>query len=343
MSIDQARKIFDSYEGHKITKELVEEIAYSSQKNMSFKEAQESIKRYFDLDISESVITQIAENIGNKVYKNDIEKAENVHENFEQLIPDVKENDKEKCNLNILVDGSMLSIKTQEGLCWKEMKLGMVYKDNNKIKMTNGKNIITEKDYVAYLGSPDKFRQLLLNSAIKNGYGRTENTVFIADGAKWLWNICEDLFPDAIQILDYYHLSENVYKYANLLYPDKEKEMVKWAETVLKDIKEGRIDDVIDSLPDINYNNKDSKQAIPNLKGYLQNNRNRVNYKEYKNKGFSIGSGAVESGNKKVIQQRLKQSGMHWSHSGGQNIASLRVKYCSNKWDEVENIIHNAA
>ncbi len=236
-SIDPARETFDLYEGHKITRELVEEIAYSAQKNMSFKEAQESILRYFDLDISESVITEIAESIGNKVYKNDIEKAETVHENFEQLMPDIREKDKEKCNLNIMADGSMVSIKTQEGLCWKEMKLGMVYKDNNKIKMTNGKNIITEKDYVAYLGSPDKFRQLLLNSAIENGYGTTKNTVFIADGAQWLWNICDDLFPDAIQILDYYHLSENVYKYANVLYPDDETEKVKWAKTVLTNIK----------------------------------------------------------------------------------------------------------
>lgn len=128
-----------------------------------------------------------------------------------------------------------------------------------------------------------------------------------------------------------------------MLYPDDEKEKVKWAETVLTNIKQGRINDVITNLPVIEHFNKDSDQNIPNLKGYLQNNKNRVNYKEYKKRGFCIGSGAVESGNKKVIQQRLKQSGMHWSHSGGQNIASLRVKYCSNKWDEVENIIYNAA
>ena len=309
---------------------------------MSFAEAKEEIERYLDINISESLIIKIAENIGNKINQKDIEEAETIYENYEQYIPDVKESNKENCTLNVLADGSMVSITEQKGACWKEMKLGMVYKDNNTIKMINGKHIITEKDYVAYLGSPEKFKQLLLKNAIDNGYGTTSDVVFIADGARWLWNICDELFPDAVQILDYYHLSENFYKYAKQLYPSDEEQRKKWVNAALKDIKEGRIDNVIERIPELDIK-PDKNIDVPNLKGYLLNNKDRINYQEYKKKGYCIGSGAIESGNKKVIQQRLKQSGMHWSRQGGQSIASLRTKYCSSNWDKVEEFIYNAA
>jgi hypothetical protein len=122
------------------------------------------------------------------------------------------------------------------------------------------------------------------------------------------------------------------------LFSDNNAKIINWSETVLKEIKEGKIDDVVNKLPD-----KTNNEETPDLKGYLINNKGRMNYQEYKEKGYCIGSGAIESGNKKVIQQRLKQSGMHWSCQGGQSIAILRTKYCSNKWEEVEEFIYEIA
>lgn len=66
----------------------------------------------------------------------------------------------------------------------------------------------------------------------------------------------------------------------------------------------------------------------------------RINYKFYKDNDYYIGSGAIESANKMVIQQRMKQSGMRWSVNGGQYIATLRTKHESNRWDEVTNVIN---
>lgn len=97
------------------------------------------------------------------------------------------------------------------------------------------------------------------------------------------------------------------------------------------------MDEVLASLPDL----KDVKlpAQVPNLRVYIQNNRGRIDYRRYKSKGYYIGSGAIESGNKLVIQQRMKQSGMRWSTSGGQYIAALRAKYTSNQWDKVRDAI----
>lgn len=335
--------MFSIYKEHKITVDLVIEIARCSQKNSSFKEAKEDIKHFLDINISESVITQIAEDIGNEVHKNDIKIAEAIDENYQEYIPEVKEKDKKDCTLYIMADGSMLSIKTEDnGVCWKENKLGMVYSDNNQLKRIDGKNIITEKEYVSYLGSPQSFKKMLMKAAINNGYGSIKKVVFIGDGAQWIWNMCDELFPDAVQILDFYHLSENVHKFGEYLYPDNDSRRKQWVEKTLNEIKKGDIDTIIEQLPDkiTDYNDE---QNTPNLKTYLINNKTRVNYDEFKDQGYIIGSGSVESAHGKVIQQRLKQPGMHWSPRGCQGIASLRTKYCSDQWYQVEEIVFEKA
>ena len=76
--------------------------------------------------------------------------------------------------------------------------------------------------------------------------------------------------------------------------------------------------------------------GVPNLRNYLTNNRNRINYRALQQQGIKVGSGAVESGNKMVIQQRMKQSGMRWNVKSGQYVASLRAKNASGRWLDVE-------
>ena len=80
--------------------------------------------------------------------------------------------------------------------------------------------------------------------------------------------------------------------------------------------------------------------GVVNLYKYMTNNKERINYNSFEEKGYYIGSGAIESGNKTVIQQRMKQSGMRWGVAGGQYIAALRAKYESNMWDNnVQEVI----
>ena len=205
------------------------------------------------------------------------------------------------------------------------------------LKTKDGKVIITDKEYVTYFGEVGEFKKLVFDAAARAGYGRIKEVAVIGDGAHWIWNMCEELFPDAVQILDYYHLSENVHKFGRFLYPENDIEMKRWSKNILNKIDKGQIDEVIGGLPDIK--GKKLPVQTPNLKVYLDNNRKRIDYKDYKEKGYYVGSGAIESGNKLVIQQRMKQSGMRWSVPGGQQIAALRAKYSSDKWDVVQDVI----
>lgn len=102
-------------------------------------------------------------------------------------------------------------------------------------------------------------------------------------------------------------------------------------------LEEGRVQDAIDIAKNTRVEN--IPVGTVNLPDYMEKNKHKINYKKFKNEGYFIGSGAIESGNKMVIQRRMVQSGMHWSIEGGQYIATLRAKYESGLWSEVEEVI----
>jgi hypothetical protein len=77
----------------------------------------------------------------------------------------------------------------------------MVFKDGMIINKNKGRKIIVEKEYVAHLGTAEEFKKMLWLTAVRNGYQEVKEVVFLGDGAKWLWNMAKELFPDAVFIL----------------------------------------------------------------------------------------------------------------------------------------------
>jgi hypothetical protein len=314
-------------------------LTYSGQVAMSFEKASELINKFTGIEVSESMIRSVTEEAGEKVFNSDMKHADESYKNPEIAAPYLLEKDKKEGVLYIMMDGSAVNTIHQDdsGSSWREMKLGLVFADYNRIRTKNGKFIITEKEYVTYFGEVGEFKKLIFDAAARAGYGKIKEVVMIGDGAHWIWNMCDELFPDAVQILDYYHLSENVHKFGRYLYPYNDIEMKKWSKSTLEKVDKGEITQLIEELPDLE--GVKLPLQVPNLKTYMKNNKNRIDYAEYKGKGYYIGSGAIESGNKMVIQQRMKQSGMRWSVAGGQQIAALRAKYASDKWDKVSKVI----
>lgn len=88
---------------------------------------------------------------------------------------------------------------------WHETKLGVIMSSNimEIIQSSDDTHFkIKEKEYVNYFGAVDTFEKLLFAAALRNGYGQHETTVIVSDGAPWIFNMKDKLFPDAIHILD---------------------------------------------------------------------------------------------------------------------------------------------
>ena len=146
----------------------------------------------------------------------------------------------------------------------------------------------------------------------------------------------EELFPDSQQILDFYHLCENVNTYAKHLYGSEPHQYADWANETCAMLKKSRWQDVLNDLD----NRKKPSNCPVDLYGYITNNIPNIDYVSYLDEGYFIGSGAIESGNKSVLQQRLKQAGMRWNVQTAQYLLTLRAKYKSGLWiQEVERPI----
>jgi len=240
--------------------------------------------------------------------------------------------------LYIQTDGAALNTRSKddEGSTWRENKLGLVFSSDNIRYWTDAKgrkqHRIYKREYVSYVGGVDIFKWLLLSCAVRNGYGKYMKTIFIGDGATWIRNMVSELYPDAQQILDFFHLSENVYKFAKALFNMDEQRYRPWAEDLCERLKASKYDGVLCDLRE--YKEKPLPNSDINLYNYIENNIDNIDYAKYLQEGYFIGSGAIESGNRLVLQQRLKQPGMRWNEHTAQPLLTLRAKYESGLWEK---------
>lgn len=163
--------------------------------------------------------------------------------------------------------------------------------------------------------------------------GTFSKIVCIADGAREIWNYFKAQYPDAIFILDYFHAAEHLSRLSKLLFKSSSEAEIwfKKYRHILKNDQNG----VAKVIRAIRYRRSlvpKNKDVETELK-YLQHNRKKMDYFEYKKNNLPIGSGVVEAACKNLIAARLKKSGMSWSTTGGQYILELRALILSNRWE----------
>ena len=316
----------------KMTREMMCEVSFWAQNQTSYKAAEEIIYKVHGVLIRANTVRAIADYVGKIIFEQDTEEANAIYKNMKAI-----EYAKDKKGiLYIQMDGAALNtrIKDKDGSSWRENKLGMVFSSDNIRTTVNKKgekvSKILKKEYTSYIGSVNEFKKYLFACAVKNGYGKYEKTVILSDGATWIRNMCEELFPDAIQILDLFHLCENTYSYAKSIFKGEETKYVPWAEVIIKKLKNSETREALEIIK--KFKNRKLQKGVVNLYNYVNNNITKIDYKKYLENGYYVGSGAIESGNKVVLQKRLKLAGMRWNEITAQYLLSLRTKSESGLW-----------
>jgi len=157
--------------------------------------------------------------------------------------------------------------------------------------------------------------------------------VCIADGARDLWRYFRRKYPEAIHVVDFFHVCEYLSKLSELLFADplEAQAWYKKYRTILKEDPRG----AAKLLRAARYRRSITKKN-PEIEAeikYLQQNKTRMNYFEFRLKGLPIGSGVVEAACKNLIGARMKKSGMRWTIDGGQTVLTLRSLMLSNRWE----------
>lgn len=232
------------------------------------------------------------------------------------------------------VDGSMIFTDQQ----WREVKLARVFASQHIVDGLGPSRAqaIEQSEYTAHLGGHEAFLEKFFATTDKYA-ALGERLVFLSDGARWIEQAISQRYPQATQILDFYHVVEYLGAFAHVAIADVETRQ-RWIAQQKALLLAGRVAEVIETVA--RYRGSGViKEQRERLLRYYRFNQRRMRYDEYIRRGLSIGSGAIESAHRTVVQRRMKLSGQRWTSTGAEHMLNLRACSLSGKWNLLESLI----
>lgn len=167
---------------------------------------------------------------------------------------------------------------------------------------------------------PSDFAQRVRREARRRGFEHATRQVVLGDGAAWIWNLADEYFPRAVQIVDRFHAKQHLSDVAKAIYGGGSDLATQWAHQRHDQLDAGDIDLIIACLD----RHAKNCEAARKCSDYLQTNHHRMRYHDFHAQGLCTSTGVVEAGCKVAIGTRLKRAGMHWTLSGANAIIALR-------------------
>ena len=160
--------------------------------------------------------------------------------------------------------------------------------------------------------------------------------VCLMDGQRSLWEQQRKYFPQAIPIIDIFHVSERLWQAAYCFHNEGSAEAEKMVCRYFKMLLEGKVDSVIRSFQARQCSlSKTKKEILVGVIKYYKNNKQYMQYDEYLDKGYPIGSGAIEGACRHLVKDRMERTGMRWEIEGAQAMLNTRSAYINNEWDKL--------
>jgi len=228
----------------------------------------------------------------------------------------------------VSLDGGMVNIR---GEGWKEFKVGSVYdiqlrlerepNTHELLDMPHAVNIA----YTAVLGDVTAFAPALWRIAVAKGVPTAQDSSVTADGAEWIWNLVADYFPDSVQIVDYFHAKQHLVSAAQALFPTQAEQAQSWLRSHTDLLYRGQVRPITRTL---------DKAGLSVHSHYFHTHQRRMNYLEFREAGWPIGSGSVES-EVKQYKTRLTAAGMRWSRPGANRMFVIRGAVLDRSFDSL--------
>jgi hypothetical protein len=306
-----------------------------------FDQGRQQMKLLADLEVTTKAVERTAEAIGADIAARE---QEEIHRATQLQLPIVI--GKPIPLMYVQLDGTGVPVVQKETLGragktegqpahTREAKLGCVFTQTTCDEEGFAIRDPGSTTYVGAIEPAQEFGLRLYLEACKRGWHRAQKKVVIGDGAEWIWNIAEQHFPGAIQIVDLYHARQHLWELARKLFPNEQAEQQRWMVFHKGDLlDEGKIEALVVSLRSIDSSNPELTEKIRIEANYFETNTERMRYPEYRAQHLFVGSGVIEAGCKAIIGSRCKQSGMFWTVRGANAILALRCCYFNGRFEE---------
>jgi hypothetical protein len=235
--------------------------------------------------------------------------------------------------LYLSADGAFVPLVGGE---WTEVKTLVIGEVGEPVQEKGEWVVHTRKlSYFSRLAEASDFNHLALVETHRRGVENAGQVGAIQDGAEWLQGLVDWHRPDALRILDFPHAGGYVAKIGQATFGADTPELAAWLKTQLHALKHQGPDPVLAELQERVLEPPGAASLeLPKALAYLEKRKPQMHYPTFQAQGWPIGSGATESGNKLVVEARLKGAGMHWARAHVDPMLALRNIVCNDRWPE---------
>jgi hypothetical protein len=217
---------------------------------------------------------------------------------------------------------------------WREPKVITIYEiDAEGWKRNRGL-----LRYDATMGDADETFALIATHLLSIGGQHAEEWIFICDGACWIWERVPALIEavgfdkeKVTQIVDFYHAMEHLHALSDEIGGMKKRQKLRWFNRMKNFLKSGQIKELLRECEPL-CRGRNAKQ-IRKLLPYFDKNKKRMDYAAFKAQAKPIGSGAVESCVRRVVNLRFKGNGIFWKENTAEGLLHMRAQLLSGQWD----------
>ena len=236
--------------------------------------------------------------------------------------------------MTVSMDGAMVNIR---GEGWKEVKTVAISAVEAVVNETTGEPEVhlNRHSYRSGLWEAKEFAKQQWAEGCRRGLDRSKTLVSVNDGAVWIWLIVQMCWAPCVEILDWWHLVEKLWEVAAVWFSQDQAATTGWVESQKDHLWQRGGRPVIRAIRQLCPRGQPLPEKVRQVVHYLFTHRTRIHYHQFRQAGYPIGSGTVESAGKVVMQERMKQAGMRWSRDNAQAMLALRSILLSDRWDEV--------
>ena len=225
--------------------------------------------------------------------------------------------------------------KTEENRVeWHEWKTGVYYRHEQAGVSAGGRGVLAEKVVIGWQGDPVEFGRRLHWEALCGGLGRAQAKLVAGDGAPWIWNVAQDRWAGATQVLDFYHASQHLWELGRALHGDEEAAIGAWVEPRRHQLRHGKEKQVLKEIAGLKAPVGQAGEIIRREQNYFKSQAGRMNYQRWSSRGWPIASGPVESACRQK-QCRFKRPGQFWTPQGMRHLGALTEARHNHHWDEL--------
>jgi hypothetical protein len=291
---------------------------------MPFERAVQMFKRFTGVQISEATARRHTYQVG--------QTAEAVQDAQARADRDGVPCAKDEEKLIVSPDGAMVPLLHGQ---WAEVKTVVV----GEVEPMGPDEQIhsTHLSYFSRMLDAQSFTEQASGELVRRGVDQAKQVCAVMDGAEWIDGFVDWQCKDAVRILDFAHAAEYISQIGQLAQSAGSVLPQNWLGDLLHELKHKGPSEVLRQVNQLRERHLEVEE-IGKKVAYLQKREGRMQYPQYQAAGWPIGSGIVESGNKVVMQARLKGSGMHWQPTHVNPMLALRTAACNDRWDETREL-----